>query len=140
MNLKPLALTLCALCACAPSGLPVYFLEEPSEELVRETEQILGFELVDVGASESSLIIELRDEPTGGLYGKFTSPEHCFSLIWSVKNPRILAHELGHAFGLSHDEDESNLMSESWYGTELRASQRERLERFAEARWDKCHS
>lgn len=133
------ATLLLALSACAQSsGIPVHFEQEPGEALVLEAEEILGFELVETETSHGSVVIRFKPEPDGGLFGRFEGAEGCSSSLWSVENPRVLAHEVGHSMGLGHEDDEANVMSESWDGRKLEIWQAERMEHIAGEFW-KCH-
>lgn len=86
-------------------------LTRPSPELLLGAEDILGFELVetDTLAGSVSLFLEERqeDEPEVNYSGGWS----CTPFIYlDTHHPVVLAHELGHAYGLEHNDIAGNLM------------------------------
>jgi hypothetical protein len=138
------ALLVAALALAGCSGpVPVYLSssETPGSPLTdppaRERElldEAFGFwgyeyELVGPGAAVASYgaievsLVDLDDAPVDGYHAP---PTPCRRAVWSSFDPEVLAHELGHAFGLEHVDDRENLMH----------PRRPRGQEVTDAQWD----
>lgn len=80
---------------------------ELSQEAIDETEFIYGIELVPEDGAPGAVAVFLVEDGTQG----WGSGASCTPWIFSpAEEPRLIAHEMGHALGLVHVDDSSNIM------------------------------
>lgn len=76
---------------------------------IEEASALLGRPIEVVDHRYGAIMISAVAE--GGDYaGEATDRNGCDRTVWSEPRGVILAHELGHALGLDHDDDPANLM------------------------------
>ena len=129
-------IALLALTACEePDGRSdtVSFFVPPdwfelSEEAIEETELIYGIELEQEDEAAGSVAVFLVGFSTVG-WGSGTS---CTPWISAPRDdPRAIAHEMGHALGLAHVDDTSNVMHPSTPGEDVTDQQIDQIRRQA---------
>jgi len=86
-------------------------LTRPSPELLNDTEEVLGFELIDSGSVAGSVSLFLEERREGEPEVNYSGGWSCTPFIYlDTHHPVVLAHELGHAYGLEHNDIAGNLM------------------------------
>lgn len=91
--------------------------QQPSEEMLSETEEILGLELVESEDTPGAVTIIFAETDHGASWSGGWS---CTPFVYLEQHTaRVLAHEIGHAFTLLHTDDESNLMFPGGGGVDL---------------------
>lgn len=110
------------LCSSCSQAVPVYLtssdathgkLTERSEKLLDESFEFWGLEWEPSDMLYGSVYIALVDvdEPVTNYEGAAIQEVlTCRRTLWSNFDRDILAHELGHAFGLDHVDDKNNIM------------------------------
>lgn len=76
-------------------------------ELIEDTFEM---EISMVSQGYGAVTVFLFDEEAGGLAGENAGSDYCSAALWSTRRPEIIAHEIGHALGLEHVDNPSNLM------------------------------
>lgn len=71
------------------------------------------------GNLRGDLVIMVTDDLDSGHGGRELASGWCAKAVWAELRVESLAHEIGHAFGLHHVDDEENLMTEEGYGGEI---------------------
>lgn len=98
-------------------------LEQPTDEVLAEVEDIWGLELVESESPAGSVTFFYggEEDDTSWAGGWSCTP---FVYITRPMSAQTIAHEIGHAFFLEHVDDTDNLMHElSGSGTELTEEQ-----------------
>lgn len=121
------------LAGCGEEWIPVYVMDarypaegyEPDDEtldVLAEAGEVLGFELVPVDYQRGAVIVEFLDvEGPDYVSGRALIPPPCWRSLRTARNAHGLAHEVGHAMGLKHHDDATNLMRYGWHDEPLAA-------------------
>lgn len=101
--------------------------------LLAETGSILGYplELTKSPDYEYGAVTVVLHDASPPNVGFALVTRGCRRALWSEPRPQVLAHELGHVFGLIHVMDPTNLMfpAEMFESHDLTPKQRETLDR-----------
>ena len=105
-------------CACSPVAEIDIDLSQPEMEAQFERAVETYYPYVDFAISDDAPIHVVQQDPRGDgkdLYIGWTEGPRCNKSIeiGMGADPNTLAHELGHAWGLSHTENPDNLMFHS---------------------------
>jgi hypothetical protein len=117
--MRLLVLTL-AVSACADTDdgphradeLPVYQLpgfQPLADSTLDGAQEILGLEFIADEWGRGAVGMVWVERCMGSHCGA-TKHDDCRPVVWTIDNDYALAHELGHALGLLHSEDPTNLM------------------------------
>lgn len=126
------------LTGCSGDSVPIAVFDESYRatdpgrdelpEVVADACDVLGIachaaDFKDLGVVTVALVPDSTElQQKGRVLASFA----CRQIVWSVDDPFVLAHELGHVFGLDHVADHRNLMDgdPAWPAThELTAEQ-----------------
>jgi hypothetical protein len=151
MNTRSTALAALVLSACASGPVPVFWIDARPED--REP-YIIGEPLPELGSFDRiddacafwgldcfetdddrgalTIILSTHGGPSsGGEYhcGETIAIDPCGPLIWTCDAPRVVEHEIGHAFKLSHARSTKNIMQRDSdiSGEETTDAQRDRV-------------
>lgn len=139
-TIRALALTpMLAAVACVAESLPVNLIHpdggkyESLPDFAIEAGIALGVELELVDEQYGAVTIDIV-ESNSSVKGRSLLRTPCLRVVRSAPDSQVLAHELGHAFGLDHSKDPHNLMFPIAQGDnfELTDKQRRKIERNAE--------
>lgn len=123
---------------CGVPSIPVHVSTSMEQDevalLLADVEVILGMPINVRTRTYGSIVLDIhRTHPDEVYGGKSLVRVLCHRGVWAEPNPEIIAHELAHALGLGHVEDENNLMHVVATGVELTEHQIREL--WAGARW-----
>jgi len=83
----------------------------PEQVATRHDRQRLGGRVVEDGTVHIFIVDKVSLEPGDGLNGLHAhSGRHDFVILSKTARKTTLAHEIGHALGLSHETDKDNVM------------------------------
>jgi hypothetical protein len=115
--------------------------ESAFQPAVQEAAAILGHDVVLTREQKGAVIVEILDVDSPefafegrsllNLDGRGRLPR-CYRAVWvATDDPRVLAHELGHALGLVHTDASGNVMNpdEGPDATDLTDDQQETVDR-----------
>jgi hypothetical protein len=101
--------------------------ERNAEALLVQTSEILGVSLEE---GDGPIVLELVDVAPGEPAGRLLLERSCLRVIRARWSATVVAHEMGHAFGLDHVDDPYNVMAVyvDEESVELTSSQRDTIE------------
>lgn len=121
---------LLACLGCSTSSIEVYVIDHglSVDAALAEAELILDLDIDRVDTYKAPVTLEIVEvlDPASPAHALHVG--HCKSVVRSAPIPLFISHEFGHALGLEHVADTSNLMSSSASGDLLTDSQRARME------------
>lgn len=130
-------LTFCTAASCtSPVQVQIYTEHPNPDAVLAEASALLG---VPLEPGRGPIVVEIVEAAKGEYVGRLLARRHCLRIIRSSPDHIVLAHELGHAFGLGHHDDPANLMHARTGDdtTELEDWQRDIIEAAA-ARLGRC--
>ena len=110
------------LLGCVSQPMPVRFFDARTDGLNAEPRLLdsihEGCERVGLECyadqrddrGRGAITITVFDSPGGFVAGRTQASAACFKACWVIDDPIVVAHEVGHLFGLHHVDDPDNIM------------------------------